>query len=31
MRQLVGGADLPAARVRADRVVWLVDREAYPE
>ncbi len=31
MRQVVDGADLPAARVRADRVVWLVDHEAYPE
>jgi len=31
MRRLVDGADLPAARVRADRVLWLVDREAYPD
>jgi len=28
--QLLSGADLPAARVRADRVVWLVDRDAAP-
>lgn len=28
LRQVREGADLPAARVRADRVVWLVDREA---
>ena len=27
---LLAGADLPAARVRADRVVWLVDRGAAP-
>jgi 6-phosphogluconolactonase len=27
---LLAGADLPAARVRADRVVWLIDRAAAP-
>jgi 6-phosphogluconolactonase len=27
---LFAGADLPAARVRADHVVWLIDREAAP-
>ncbi|MGH9072932.1 MAG: 6-phosphogluconolactonase [Acidimicrobiales bacterium] len=31
MRAVRDGADLPAARVRADRVVWLVDREAMGE
>jgi 6-phosphogluconolactonase len=30
MRALIDGADLPAARVRADRVVWLVDGAAAP-
>jgi 6-phosphogluconolactonase/glucosamine-6-phosphate isomerase/deaminase len=30
MQAIVDGADLPAARVRADRVVWLVDRAAAP-
>ena len=30
MQRIVDGEDLPAARVRADRVVWLVDREAAP-
>src|SRR5205823_10847853 len=28
MQRIVDGEDLPAARVRADRVVWLVDHEA---
>ena len=31
MQDLVNGADLPAARVRAEKVVWLVDREAAPD
>lgn len=30
MQAIVDGADLPAARVRAERVLWLVDREAAP-
>jgi len=30
MEQLAAGADLPAARVRADRVLWLVDHDAAP-
>ncbi len=30
MQAVVDGADLPAARVVADRVVWLVDRAAAP-
>jgi 6-phosphogluconolactonase len=30
MQRIADGEDLPAARVRADRVVWLVDREAAP-
>jgi 6-phosphogluconolactonase len=30
MAQLWAGADLPAARVRAERVVWLVDGAAAP-
>ncbi|MDP9403049.1 MAG: 6-phosphogluconolactonase [Actinomycetota bacterium] len=30
MQRIVDGEDLPAARVHADRVVWLVDREAAP-
>jgi 6-phosphogluconolactonase/glucosamine-6-phosphate isomerase/deaminase len=30
MQAIADGADLPAARVRADRVVWLVDPEAAP-
>lgn len=30
MQAIADGADLPAARVRADRVVWLVDRSAAP-
>ena len=28
MQRIVDGEDLPAARVRADRVVWLVDHDA---
>lgn len=31
LRAVMDGADLPAARVTADKVVWLVDREALPE
>lgn len=30
LEAVMGGADLPAGRVSADRVVWLVDREAMP-
>jgi 6-phosphogluconolactonase len=30
MQRIADGEDLPAARVRADRVVWLVDPEAAP-
>lgn len=30
MTRLAAGDDIPAARVRADRVVWLVDRAAAP-
>ncbi len=30
MQAVYDGADVPAARVRADRVVWLVDRDAAP-
>ncbi len=30
MRSIADGADLPAARVRAERVVWLVDDAAAP-
>jgi 6-phosphogluconolactonase len=30
MRAIVEGADLPAGRVTADQVVWLVDRSAEP-
>jgi 6-phosphogluconolactonase len=30
MQAVVDGADLPAARVRAERIVWLVDPEAAP-
>lgn len=30
LQAIVDGADLPAARVRADRVVWLVDRAIAP-
>jgi 6-phosphogluconolactonase len=31
LRSVLEGADLPAARVKADRVIWLVDREALPD
>jgi 6-phosphogluconolactonase len=31
LRAVMDGADLPAGRVTADRVVWLVDRAALPE
>lgn len=31
LRAILDGVDLPAARVRAERVVWLVDREAMGE
>ncbi|HEX3540453.1 MAG TPA: 6-phosphogluconolactonase [Acidimicrobiales bacterium] len=31
MQAIYDGADLPAARVRADRVIWLVDPEAAPQ
>ncbi len=30
LKAVMDGADLPAARVTADQVVWLVDREALP-
>lgn len=30
LRAVMDGADLPAARVTADEVVWLADREAMP-
>jgi 6-phosphogluconolactonase len=30
MQAIADGADLPAGRVRGDRVVWLVDHEAAP-
>lgn len=30
LEAVLAGADLPAARVTADRVVWLVDRDAAP-
>ncbi len=30
LQAVVDGADLPAARVTAERVVWLVDRDAAP-
>jgi 6-phosphogluconolactonase len=30
MRRLMDGADLPAARVQAERIVWLVDEAAAP-
>jgi 6-phosphogluconolactonase len=31
MQRIADGEDLPAARVRADRVVWLVDPAAAPQ
>jgi 6-phosphogluconolactonase len=30
LRVVLDGGDVPAARVQADRVLWLVDREALP-
>jgi 6-phosphogluconolactonase/glucosamine-6-phosphate isomerase/deaminase len=30
LTEVVNGADLPAGRVQADRVLWLVDRDAAP-
>ncbi|HUR19113.1 MAG TPA: 6-phosphogluconolactonase [Acidimicrobiales bacterium] len=30
MQRIIDGEDLPASRVEAERVVWLVDREAAP-
>jgi 6-phosphogluconolactonase len=30
MRMVIEGADVPAARVRAEKVVWLVDHDADP-
>jgi 6-phosphogluconolactonase len=30
MQQIADGVDLPAARVRAERVLWLVDHDAAP-
>lgn len=30
LKAVMDGADLPAARVAADKVVWLVDRDALP-
>jgi len=30
LRRVVAGEDLPAARVQAERIVWLVDEEAAP-
>ena len=30
LQAIIDGADLPAARVRADEVIWLVDRAAAP-
>jgi 6-phosphogluconolactonase len=30
LQAVIDGADLPAARVRAERIVWLVDRDAAP-
>lgn len=30
LQQVVDGADVPAARVRADRVLWLVDEQIAP-
>jgi 6-phosphogluconolactonase len=30
LEAILDGADLPASRVRADRVLWLVDREVEP-
>jgi 6-phosphogluconolactonase len=30
LEAIVDGADLPAARVQADQIIWLVDRDAAP-
>ena len=30
LQSVIEGADLPAGRVRADQVIWLVDRDAAP-
>ena len=30
LKSVLDGADLPAGRVTADRVIWLVDRDAAP-
>lgn len=30
LEAVLGGADLPAAKVKADQVLWLVDRDAAP-
>lgn len=30
LQAVIDGADLPAARVQADQIVWLVDRDAAP-
>jgi 6-phosphogluconolactonase len=30
LRAVMDGADLPAARVKADRIIWLVDPDALP-
>jgi 6-phosphogluconolactonase/glucosamine-6-phosphate isomerase/deaminase len=30
MQAIVDGADLPAAQVTADKILWLVDHEAAP-
>jgi 6-phosphogluconolactonase/glucosamine-6-phosphate isomerase/deaminase len=30
MQMVLDGVDVPATRVRADRVVWLVDPDAAP-
>lgn len=31
LQAVIAGEDLPAGRVNADRVVWLVDRDAMPD
>ena len=31
LEQLLDGEDLPANRVSADRVTWLIDRDAAPD
>jgi 6-phosphogluconolactonase len=30
LRRVVAGEDVPAARVQAERIVWLVDEAAAP-